>query len=613
MSLIWYLHTIILCKMNRKIVFLSACLLLSLSSFSQKVKYKDLFVLLNAKQYEQAEPFLKSYLKDNDDNPNAYLFMGLIFHEKVSNTDVLKQATQLSTFIDSAIFFYDKANKGLTEKEVSRNEEYYQAYNRRDLRTGKFGVTLSDIQFDLEKKIQGLKDKKERVALLNRQYQDAEELYEKTHFIFMGIENVYPGSKELYLRADDKLIQQLRLLIARFDSTILVFNQYKATSQLLGKTGYNQVLNLQPITDFKKEGVAIITDFTKDDLKIWDYKKWAQASVDIIEKDMKELNAKWIAFDIEINKLRDQIKKDSVSKQAELKQLTMRLGDAELRKYDKSPLPLGIFAMTTAELDYVSLLIANKPLRDSANMLVRLASIGAEIKSIQRVDSLAGVLIGKNWVEESKNYAGFIASSYGTEGVLESMIKSLKDFSSREVIRREKEREYKTQALKWLIDVSDSIPLFTDVNNQYNFKPLVIVNEDYTTGLSLKDPELKGYFYSITPSRIPDIKIPIPLDKVSFSKTNLPLTKGLAATDGKKQVYVSVIYSEAKVVDKFPVIISKIYRSDGLAWSLPFKFTLLPSEVSFNQATGEIIVKTSAPSGESQLIVLDKNGKQIAQ
>ena len=49
-----------------------------LCSAQKKIKYKDIFGLLNVKQYEQAEPFLKSYLKENDDNPNAYLFMGTI-------------------------------------------------------------------------------------------------------------------------------------------------------------------------------------------------------------------------------------------------------------------------------------------------------------------------------------------------------------------------------------------------------------------------------------------------------------------------------------------------------------------------------------------------------
>jgi len=44
-------------------------------TYGQKVKYKDIFALLNSKQYEQAEPFLKRYLRENDDNPNAYLLM----------------------------------------------------------------------------------------------------------------------------------------------------------------------------------------------------------------------------------------------------------------------------------------------------------------------------------------------------------------------------------------------------------------------------------------------------------------------------------------------------------------------------------------------------------
>ena len=68
------------------IKFLLLCLFLSTTAYGQKVKYKDIFGLLNTKQYEAAEPFLKRYLKENEDNPNAYLFMGTIFHEKSVDT-----------------------------------------------------------------------------------------------------------------------------------------------------------------------------------------------------------------------------------------------------------------------------------------------------------------------------------------------------------------------------------------------------------------------------------------------------------------------------------------------------------------------------------------------
>ena len=136
------------------------------TSFGQKVKYKDIFGLLNTKRYEEAEPFLKRYLKETNDNPNAFLYMGIIYQEKSAKDDVLKQTTRAIANMDSAIFFYDKAYKSINEKELKRNEEFYQAYNRRDLRTGEFGVKLSDIQFDLEKKMEGLRERIDRVKMV---------------------------------------------------------------------------------------------------------------------------------------------------------------------------------------------------------------------------------------------------------------------------------------------------------------------------------------------------------------------------------------------------------------------------------------------------------------
>src|ERR1700712_3285472 len=122
--------------MIRKIGFLSLLFLLLIGSVSaQKVKYKDLFLLLNAKEYQKAEPFLKKYLKDNTDNPNAYLFMGIVYQEKSAKMDPLKQSEQLNLTIDSAITNYTIALKTITEKEVKRNDEYYENYRRRDLRT----------------------------------------------------------------------------------------------------------------------------------------------------------------------------------------------------------------------------------------------------------------------------------------------------------------------------------------------------------------------------------------------------------------------------------------------------------------------------------------------
>src|ERR1044071_9834492 len=134
--------------MNRFASVLTLVLLASATVSGQKIKYKDLFVLLDSRQFKDAEPFLRKYLKDNNDNPNAYLFMGFILQEKCMKADVLKESDLVGIYADSSIYYLDLAKKGITEKEVKRNDEFYQSYSRRDQRTGEFGIKMSDIHLD---------------------------------------------------------------------------------------------------------------------------------------------------------------------------------------------------------------------------------------------------------------------------------------------------------------------------------------------------------------------------------------------------------------------------------------------------------------------------------
>ena len=274
------------------------CFLIS-STYGQKIKYKEIWGLLSTKQYESAEPFLKRYLKDNTDNPNAYLYMGIIFQEKSAKDDVLKQTSRMVANMDSAILFYDKAYKSITEKEVKRNDEYYAAYNRRDLRTGEFGVKLSDIQFDLEKKMEGLRERIDRVKMVKYYFSLSDTLYKRTNQLYISIQDQYPGVNELYLRSTENTLSSLTALSLRYDSAIKAFDNYKASSANLGKTGYNQTLMAHEIENFKRDGVSL-ANFYKDDVAIWNYKKFAEGSKEIITKEIIPMREHLVIYDIEI-------------------------------------------------------------------------------------------------------------------------------------------------------------------------------------------------------------------------------------------------------------------------------------------------------------------------
>lgn len=591
----------------RRITFL----LITLCSpcFSQKVKYKDLFVLLNAKQFENAEPFLKKYLRDNTDNPNAYLFMGLIYQDRATKLDYLKQTRELVTMIDSAVYFYEKASKGITEKELSRNDEYYQMYNRRDLRTGKFGVKLSDVQLDLENKMK-LKERGTQILTLKAQFLAAENCYKRAEILFDKIQKTYPGQKEFFLRADDQLIIDLRRLAQVYDSCHMNFNDYKATSQTLGRTGYNQDLDPEEIKDFKKDGTAPV-DFYKDDLRLWDYKRWALSSAETIEKEINPLKDQLVALDVDINKIQHKLKKDSVSVREEIPGLLSRLNFPSLRKVDPQPMPLKIFEIKVSELAYGSQIVEDRSLKDSLNVDLHLTAVRKELALVKKIDSLSGLLAERNLDEEAENYKHFVTHAYGTPTVLKSQIKSTKEFAMREVALKESELKRKTESLRWLVVATDSIPLFMEVLPTSRFKPMIVEGGKFTTGLQYADSLATGYFYFISSSRKPDTKGTFPVDQAVFKKRNIPFTKPLSAQDEKSQVYFIMFYSEAKIKDKFPATIAKIHRVDGLRWTINYSFDQSPEQLIYSPDTSELSVRTKNAAGEVLGVVFDKNGKVV--
>ena len=565
-------------------------------------------MLLTSKQYEKAEPFLKRYVKENDDNPNAYLYMGIVFQEKSSSIDPLIHTETLCANLDSSVIFYDKAFKGITEKELRRNDEYYEAYMRRDLRTGKFVIKLSDVQLDIENRIRSLKEKKERVKQLKIYFEESSARYTKANSLYKSLQNTYGTEKEFFLRSDEEMMTRLSDLSSVFDSAVLAFDKYKGISKELGKTGYSQIIDLQEIKDLKRDGSAM-ADFMKDDLKLWDYKRWASQSMEVIVKEINPMRGNLVTYDIEINKLRDKLKTDSVSVKNDLVRLVDKLLFDQLKKYDPDPMPLDVFSMKISELEYQSNVILNKPLRDSSNVKLKLSALKTEIADLKKLDSVVNKLGVRNFVEEERNYRHFIAKVFGTTSVLQSTISTTREYAKRERLKKEKQWESTSQLLKWIVDGTDSIPLYIESNLDLKYKPVVIEHDKFTFGLAYKDSIASGYFYTIPPSRLVELKARFEVDQHNFKKRNFPLFKGLSVTDSKGNAFVLLIYSTQKENNKFPASLAKIYRSDGLAWNINYSFEMIPSEVTLNNDTGEISIKIANNNGEAKIVTFDKSGK----
>ena len=574
------------------------------AAYGQKVKYKDIYALLSTKQFEQAEPFLKQYLRETTDNPNAYLFMGNIYQEKASKNDILKQTRITIVNMDSAIVYYDKAYKVLDDREVRRNKEYYQAYNRRDLRTGEFGVKLSDIQFDIEKRIEGLKERIDKVKMVKHFFSLADTTYQRSNALFLSLQNKFPSENQLYLRADDETVKDLTSLTVRFDSCVKAFEQYRTASSSLGKTGYNQQMSIAAIADFRKDGREL-ANFYQDEVKLWDYKTFSEKARQVIGKEIIPMRAHLVTYDMEINKLREKMSTDSVSVRNDLTKLIDRLLYDQLKRFDAEPLPMMVFGLKTTDLEYRSTVLENAVLRDSADIHLQIRMLKQEMKLLGKLDSTASRLPDEKLAEKALDYADFVNTTYNNASVLTSYVRSLGEYGMREQRKKSAQMEQYVKGLNYIVDGADSIPLSAEIESLY--KPLVTSPEKFTMGLSMRDTtQVQGYFYTITSSRKPEVKAFFPVDKSAFRPRNLPGTKAMAYSDGAGQIFYVLVYSANIVKEKYPATLAKIYRSDGLAWKMDCPLSFAPSELVLKTDTGELVIKNG-----TQQTVVDKNGKVV--
>ncbi len=573
------------------------------TAYGQKVKYKDIYALLSTKQYEQAEPFLKRYLAENTDEPSGNLFMGMILQEKASNNDLLKQTSRVLTNLDSAVFFYEKAYQTITDREIRKNKDYYQTYNRRDLRTGEFGVKLTDIQFDIEKRIQALKERSSRLKMTKGLHDLAVNSYSRAQALYASLQS-FPTLRQLYLRSDEGTIATLTNLSLSFDSCVKAFDQFKLSLATLEKTGYNQKLAIANIKDFTVDGKSE-ADFFADEVKLWDYKTFADEALRIARDEIIPMRSNLVSYDQGVNKLHEKLAADSVSVRNDLTRLIDKLLYSQLKKFDPAPLPMLIFGLKTTNLEYNSTLLEHKPFRDSSDLHLRIGLVEKELKLLKQLDSTAALLPADKLDEKILDYTDFVTKAYGDGTAVKHFIQAQHDFSARELKKRTALLSEYRHGLQYVVDGQDSIPLSPELATVH-YAPLLTTPEKFTAGLSLKDTtQLSAYFYTVERSRQAAVKAYFPVDKSAFRVRSVSAARVIAQSDPLDQIFYVLIYSDNPVKDKIPATLAKIYRSDGLAWKTDYPLTFRPDALTLT-SNGEVVI-----SDGTQQLMVDKNGKVL--
>ncbi len=582
----------------------------------QKIKYKDLHEFLQANRFDEAAPLLKAFLTQdkNQDHPNGNFYMARIYDQFSRNADIFMEFDKFMTYADSAIIYYDNAARYVDEKEVRKNDDFYIEYTRRDVRTGKVGISLSDVLLDIENRTSAIKDY--RSAVLR-----SKELLDKTvkahHEVYQNYESLrsqFNTIKNLYFQSEETELQVLQTIAAGFASFEEGFNEYKKSLSKVNGTQYNQKVIPREIEGFPKTEQEI--DFLEPVVNLPNYKTWADNATKIIVTDIIPLREPMVAMYEEISKLYEKVA-DGVVVYDAIDALPYRLLRSQMFKHDSQPLPVLLFDLSIAELKLKSLRLEKQIPADSIDWVEASDIANTNFRMLQRLDSIGALLVSAQIdPDNTNNYKGFISRSFGSKDDFFKHIHDKITWVKADFKLWESKKISMEQRLEWVAHEEKKVPLkkidFIDLPREGEFFYPLIIDSLYSAGVYFNDENMSyGYLTDINPHRVSKSWWQFELNKELFAKTDIESFKALIRFDENGQGHHAIFYSE-KAADQKQLQIQHHGSPNNKPWSTTISIARTPNLLQYDEESKRLqLLQQKGTSKPELLAVFNANGEEL--
>jgi hypothetical protein len=415
----------------KKHLFL-AIFILSANLFAQKIKYKDVFGLITANQKQEAYPYLKLLLKTDSNLANANLQVALICYEKAKSFDVLKQNAGIASFADTAILYFSKAQRTITEKEIRKNDEYYLSYKNLPKPIENRDSILKRVQNDIANKKREIADYKANTKQIFKNFNKGVEAYNIASKLFKQLNYKFISTKELCLLSDENTIKDLQKISQNFDSSVIYINTYKKLIAAFPIQGYNQNYQIQAIETYRIDGLSK-TDFLSNSISLWNYSEWAKGILIQINSDIKKIREQLQTVDLKITSCIEKMQQGKLNPDSALNIKPDLKFIRLINKYDYNSLALRILDYKQCKMEYVanSLLplgsLENTHAGNIESKAAQFSFLGQKIKSC---DTLLNSIQESKPSQEIPKYATYFTKNFVDSVGFKKYASGEKDFIS---------------------------------------------------------------------------------------------------------------------------------------------------------------------------------------
>lgn len=468
----------------------------------QKIKYKDIFPDLEARKFNKIESSLASFLTDekNADHPNANYQMGLIMEAKFLLQDIVVDTSALFIYGDTALSFYNKAVSLITEKELRKNDEYYQSFYRRDLRTGDFGIKISDVQLDIEKKIEAIESRIQSVRDFHQAVGELSALEEELIATFNALVASSKSYNDFLMRSELETITTLGDLQVSFRA----FEEKAAATIAVGKdlevADYFNSSNYRKIEQFTP--LSAIFPLSNKTIESWNFLEWASQAKSALNKEVFVLKNDITDFDKGLTNATTLLKSGkSVKFSSELSDNIKQ----SIEKYDPNGIAQKLLTAKIKEntIRFLSDTLLNPAILDSSAIGYQVLISDSLVRELK--DLKAALSFSDKALDDSEAYySAYFSSAYqGKSGVRKYADRTMTWASSIQP-GWDANRSFWQLRNNWGLTATDTIPLrpvTEDYSGSYATRGFLELVGDTIISWGVKTDSLLGFIAKFGPDR----------------------------------------------------------------------------------------------------------------
>ncbi len=600
--------------MKRNLYYLGIFFLLTVSSANgQKLKYKNIFPLLQAKNYAQGEPQLRQFLTDpkNQEEPNAHLQFGYILESHAEKLNVVTDSIALIRYSDSIAIAFNKAKLLIDDKEIRKNEDYYQQFHRRDLRTGDFGIKLSDIQLELDNKIERYRLVSRKTKQLAGSLPGLQSTYEKSNEIYKNLTKQFKTENALALSANQEIQGLLKELISNGEEIRDMVDNIQDIAATHPRADYNASSEWSKIETYAVDGSSMINVY-EGHYVFWDYKKFAEDMLRKVDSEIKQFKHDLIETDKNLsNKLATVERAETLF---ELPEIPAEL-EKQIIDIDPDGLAGNILRFKKHEIAFKNIELIDE---DSAFVTRQMSKVDTLYEIINKMDAIFAKVKASNSEEEKAKYESYVKAVFGRNTQVNKYVQEKEVWLKNRRAILDRSFDYWSEVDSWAIGENYRIPLFEpETMEGYDLNYLTVMkveDPDYNLnvfGFQVEDTPYKSYLARVSKDR----KI-LWVDRFQLQSTSTESLlenyefEVLPSEDDR--ITYSLSFEDG--INK-PFYRYACYMKEGKKlWEHKFELETPPFNVKFNDLTKETIIylndPDNLPAGEAlEYIVIDRAGK----